>query len=226
MKPCNLLLVDDHVVFRESLKMLLRPHAEFHVVGEASGAAEACAIAASTHADVVLLDMKLNDADGLSVLRELLRQDPGCRILMVTMVDDPVRAAEAFHAGALGYATKDEPFENLAKAIRAVRDGQRYLSPTLSLAEVEEWRKRVPAGDMLSTLTRRERDVFDLVVLGLTSGEIGTRLDISPRTVETHRARILSKLHARSVLDLVRIAAQHGLLPDERNRSGRVRSTS
>jgi two-component system, NarL family, response regulator NreC len=133
------------------------------------------------------------------------------------MVDDPARAAEAFRAGALGYATKDEPFENLAKAIRAVRDGQRYLSATLSSAEVEEWRKRAPAGDMLAVLTRRERDVFDLVVLGRTSGEIGTRLDISPRTVETHRARILQKLHARSVLDLVRIAAQHGLLPDERN---------
>src|SRR3954471_8118196 len=160
MEPCNLVLVDDHAIFRESLKMLLRPHPEFHVAGEAEGAAEAYANAASTHADVVLLDMKLKDVEGLAVLRELLRQDPGYRVLMVTMVDDPARAAEAFHAGALGYATKDEPFENLAKAIRAVRDGQRYLSPTLSSAEVEEWRKRAPAGDMLAVLTRRERDVF------------------------------------------------------------------
>lgn len=217
MEPCNLILIDDHVVFRESLKMLLRPHPEFRVAGEASGVADACAIAASTHADVVLLDIKLQDGEGVTVLRDLLRQDPGYRVLMLTMVDDPARAAEAFHAGALGYATKDEPFENLAKAIRAVRDGQRYLSPTVSSAEVEEWRKRAPSGDVLAVLTRRERDVFDLVVLGWTSGEIGARLDISPRTVETHRARILQKLHARSVLDLVRIAAQHGLLPDERN---------
>jgi two-component system response regulator NreC len=217
MGPCNLVLVDDHQIFRESLKLLLRPHPEFRVAGEASGAAEAYAVMASANPDVVLLDMKLKDAEGLAVLRELLRQNPACRVLMVTMVDDPARAAQAFRAGALGYATKDEPFENVAKAIRAVRDGKHYLSARLSSAEVDEWGRRAPDGDLLSVLTRRERDVFDLVILGLTSAEIGRRLDVSPRTVETHRARILQKLHARSVLDLVRIAAHRGLLPDERN---------
>lgn len=208
MEPCNVLLVDDHVVFRECMKLLLRPCADLRVVGEASGPPDAYQAATSSQADVVLLDLKLREGDGLSVLRELLRRNPACRVLVVTMVDDPARAAEAFEAGALGYVTKDEPFESVADAIRAVRTGARYLSRKLSSAEVEQYRRRPPRADPLGVLTMREREIFDLIVQGLTSAQVGTRLFISPRTVETHRARILEKLGARSVIDLVRLAAR------------------
>jgi DNA-binding NarL/FixJ family response regulator len=214
---CNLLLVDDHPVFRESLKMLLRPHADLRVVGEASDAAEACELAASTGADVVLLDVKLRGSDGMDVLRELRRRDSRSRVLMVTMVDDAARAAEAFEAGALGYATKDEPFESVVTAIRAVHAGRRYLSPVLSRADVDEWVRTQSAGDPLAALTTREREVFDLAVQGLTSAQIGDQLAVSRRTVESHRSRILMKLHARSALDLVRIAARCGVLKDGKN---------
>jgi len=208
MELCNVLLVDDHVVFRDCMKLLLRPCADLRVVGEASGPPDAYQVAISSQADVVLLDLKLREGDGLSVLRELRRRNPACRVLIVTMVDDPARAAEAFEAGALGYVTKDEPFENVAEAIRAVRTGARYLSTRLSSTEVEEWRRRTPRGDPLVVLTMREREIFDLIVQGLTSAQVGVRLFISPRTVETHRARILDKLRARSVIDLVRLAAR------------------
>ena len=210
--PCKLLLVDDHALFRDSLKLAFGPIPGLLVVGEASGAVDACGMASSTHPDVALLDLKLRDGDGLSLIKELRRRVPDVRVLVVSMVDDPCRVAEAFEAGAAGYATKDESFQALAGAIDDVRKGTPYLSSRLSRTEIEMWRKRPPARDSLAALTPRERQVFELVVQGLTSVQIGDRLGTSPRTIETHRIRILNKLHARSVLDLARIAAQRGLL--------------
>jgi DNA-binding NarL/FixJ family response regulator len=209
--PCKLLLVDDHALFRDSLKLAFGPIPGLLVVGEASGAGDACGMASSTHPDVALLDLKLRDGDGLSLIGELRRRVPDLRVLVVSMVDDPCRVAEAFEAGAAGYATKDESFKALAGAIDDVRKGTPYLSSRLSRAEIEMWRKRT-ARDSLAALTPRERQVFELVVQGLTSVQISDRLGTSPRTIETHRIRILNKLHARSVLDLARIAAQRGLL--------------
>jgi DNA-binding NarL/FixJ family response regulator len=204
-------LVDDHALFRDSLKLAFGPIPGLLVVGEASGAGDACGMASSTHPDVALLDLKLRDGDGLSLIGELRRRVPDLRVLVVSMVDDPCRVAEAFEAGAAGYATKDESFKALAGAIDDVRKGTPYLSSRLSRAEIEMWRKRT-ARDSLAALTPRERQVFELVVQGLTSVQISDRLGTSPRTIETHRIRILNKLHARSVLDLARIAAQRGLL--------------
>jgi RNA polymerase sigma factor (sigma-70 family) len=213
-EPCKLLLVDDHVLFRDTLKLAFNPSLDLRVVGEASTIAEARAVATSTAPDVVLLDLNLRDGDGMTLLSELRRHDPDLRILVVTMVDDPGRVAEAFEAGACGYATKDEPFEHLSRAIEAVCNGTPYLSARLSSIEVDACRKRPVARDALSVLTPREREVFELVVQGLTSAQIGERLGTSPRTIETHRIRILHKLHAKSVLDLARIAARTGLLKD------------
>ncbi|MFL5374434.1 MAG: response regulator [Myxococcales bacterium] len=211
LEPCKLLLVDDHVLFRDTLKLAFGPYPNLRVVGEASGFEDACQIAESIRADVALLDLKLRDGDGLKVLSELRRRQPELRVLIVSMVEDPYRVAEAFDAGASGYATKDEPLEHLAQAIQAVCNGTPYLSSRFSSSEVDACRKRA-ARNSIAVLTAREREVFDLVVQGLTSAQIGERLGTSPRTIETHRIRILHKLHAKSVLDLARIAAQRGLL--------------
>jgi len=212
-EPCKLLLVDDHVLFRDSLKLAFRPIPGLVVVGEASGVTDACEMATATKADVALVDLKLRDGDGVKLLSELRRRVPGLRVLVVSMIDDPSRVAEAFEAGAAGYATKDESFEALARAIEDVSKGSAYLSSRLSRSEVDACRKRATARDStIASLTPREREVFELVVQGLTSAQIGDRLGTSPRTVETHRIRILHKLRAKSVLDLARIAAQRGLL--------------
>jgi len=214
----RVVIVDDHAVFRDCLKLLLKPHGEIEVVGEASHLSEALEVVERTSPDVIVLDVKLGNLDGLAVTREILRRDPEARILMLTMVDEPAFAAGAFAAGALGYATKTESSDDVAQAIRAVAERRRYLSRTLSPAAVESEQapSQQSSADPLALLTRREREVFDLTLTGATSGEIGKQLGISARTVETHRARILQKLHVRTTLDLVRLAAKLGLLdPDE-----------
>jgi DNA-binding NarL/FixJ family response regulator len=215
---CTVMLVDDHAVFREGLKLVLEPYDDLTVVAEASGPPEAYAVMEESRPDVIVLDMRLADADGVTVAREMIRRDPRSRILMLTMVDEAAQAAQAFAAGALGYATKDEASAGVARAILAVAARQRYLSPALSPVDVDQEARRVsqPAADPLASLTRREREIFELTLSGATSGEIGRMLVISPRTVETHRGRILHKLHARTTLELVRMAARLGMLGPEK----------
>jgi two-component system, NarL family, response regulator NreC len=210
----RVVIVDDHAVFRDCLKLLLNPHPDIEVVGEASHPTEALEVVSRTSPDVIIIDMKLGGLDGIAVTREILCRDPQARILMLTMLDEPAIAAGAFAAGALGYATKSESSDDVAHAIRTVAERRRYLSRLLSPAAVESQRE-LPAqssADPLAALTRREREVFGLTLTGATSGEIGKQLFISARTVETHRGRILQKLHARTTLDLVRLAAKLGLL--------------
>jgi DNA-binding NarL/FixJ family response regulator len=212
-------LIDDHPVFRQGLKLLLEAQGGPRVVGEASGAAEAMQVVAATRPDVVVLDLVFPGGEsGISIARQLLGQNRMQRILFCTMAKDPSRVADAFEAGALGYVTKDQSAQELLDAVRAVAAGRRYVASALRTEDVEGERRALQERNrQLDLLTPRERQVFDLTIGGLTASAIGAQLSISTRTVETHRARILQKLHARSVLDLVRIAAQHGLLPDERN---------
>jgi two-component system response regulator NreC len=222
----RVVIVDDHAVFRDCLKVLLNPHPDIEVVGEASNIKEALEVVSAALPDVIVIDVKLGALDGIAVTREILRRDSQARILMLTMLDEPAFAAGAFAAGALGYATKSDSSDEVAHAIRTVAERRRYLSRVLSPAAVEKQREppAQPGVDPLATLTRREREVFDLTLTGATSGEIGKQLFISARTVETHRARILHKLHARTTLDLVRLAAKLGLLGSQATADPPVRS--
>jgi len=163
---------------------------------------------------LVLLDLVFPGGEsGLSIARQLLGQDRSQRILFLTMAKEAARVVDAFEAGALGYATKDQSSQELLDAVRAVAAGQRYIGSTLRLEEIEGQRRLLQGRNkQLDVLTPRERQVFDLTVAGLTAATIGGQLSISTRTVETHRARILAKLGAHSATDLVRIAARAGIL--------------
>lgn len=209
-------LVDDHPIFREGLKLLFELHGYPRVVGEASTANAAYELVSATHPDVVVLDLVFPEgASGIAVAQELLQRNPGQRILFLSMVKDEAQVAGALEAGALGYATKDQTAEDLLNAVRAVASGHTYLGSTLRPEKVEEHRRLLrsePRLGQLSSLTVRERQVFDLTVAGLTARDVGDKLSISARTVETHRARILRKLGAHSASDLVRLAARAGLL--------------
>ena len=214
---CTVVIIDDHAVLRDGLKLLLRKHADIQVVGEAGGFPEAFELLDRLRPDVIMLDMVLDSAtDGVVAAREILRRDPGARILMLTMMDEPSAAAEAFAAGALGYATKNQASDDLSHAIHTVAERHRYLSPIISQAEVDRALTAQTASHPLAILTQREREVFDLLLLGGTSIEMGQKLFISPRTVETHRAHILHKLGARTTVDLVRLAAKLGLIGSAR----------
>ena len=209
-------VVDDHRLFREGLRALLLTQPDFQLVGEASQAQDAYALVDQTQPDVLLLDVSLPLASGVSVAREVLRRQPHQRILALSMFADEEHVAQAFEVGVLGYASKDVSAPELFGAIRSVAQGQAYLAPGISRVVLDECirmrRNGRGAGTPMQALTHREREIFDLAVRGLSNQDIASQLCISKRTVETHRGRIMRKLHVHSATDLVRLAARHGLL--------------
>jgi RNA polymerase sigma factor (sigma-70 family) len=204
-------VVDDHTLFRQGLRMLLEEDAGLQVVAEAGDPQSAIESVDRVDPDVVLLDLVIPPSSGTEIARELRRRKQSRNILMLTMRVDAESAARSFDAGARGFAGKDEAPEDLRRAIRTVATGGTYLCPQLEPALVAAKRN---AADALHPLTAREREVFHLIVVGMSNQAIASRLGISRRTVETHRARILQKVRAHSSVDLVRFAARNGLLPD------------
>jgi two-component system, NarL family, response regulator NreC len=212
----KLAIVDDHRLFREGMRALLSTQPDFQLVGEASQAQDAYALVDHAQPDVLILDLSLPLASGVSVAREVLRRQPRQRILALSMFADEEHVAQALEVGVLGYASKDLAASELFSAIRAVGAGQAYLGPGISRVVLEEYMRMRRTGRAPETplrgLTQREREIFDLAVRGLSNQDIATQLCISKRTVETHRGRIMRKLHVHSATDLVRLAARHGLL--------------
>ena len=210
-------VVDDHDLFRAGLRALLAGTSDLQVVGEARTARQAYTVIEATKPDVVVLDVSLAGTDGIAVTRELVRRGVGCRVLMLTMHAVPDCAVRALQAGATGYALKDEPADAALRAIRATAAGERYLSPRLPVAEIEEQlqtRRSAPTAGTppLQGLSRREREIFAMVVRGMANRKIATELCISVKTVETHRAHINKKLGVHSGTELVRLAALYGVI--------------
>jgi DNA-binding NarL/FixJ family response regulator len=209
-------LVDDHPVFREGMVALLAGHPDLKVVGQASDARDAFDVISISAPDVVVLDLILPGRSGIDIARDLLQRHPQQRMLALTMLRDQLHVNQAFDAGFLGYAMKDESARELVHAIRTVSLRRQYLAPGILPPGADGqarggWaatRRDAP----LQALTPREREIFDLTIEGITTAEIATRLFISRRTVETHRGRVLHKLGAHSAIDLVRLAARLGLL--------------
>lgn len=204
-------LVDDHPMFRAGLRVLLARDSRLHIVAEASSVSEAVAIAAQHPLDVAVVDMVMPHAGGLELVRQLRAVQPGCKILGLSMLEEPVRIAEMLRAGAAGYALKSQPIEEINEAIHTVLGDVRYLAPQLAHGALHA----LLATDTpfpVETLTPRERVVFDLLVRGGTNDVIARRLEIARCTVETHRRHIMHKLEAASIVDLVRVAMRHGLI--------------
>ena len=204
-------VIDDHELFRDGLKAVLHTSGrDVEVVGESATAHAGLAMVMRTRPDVALVDVALPDGDGMTVARELVR-DQICRVMVVSMHDQPELAREAVAAGAQGYALKALPAAELLSGLETVARGGRYIAPSLAAALAS------PGGvngfGALRSLTSRERDVFRLAVRGASNDAIARELRISRKTVETHRARVNTKLDVHSAADLVRFAARHGLLP-------------
>jgi len=202
-------LIDDHPIFRDVVKLLFEQRGGPKVVAEASEPGEALDLVSATRPDVVLLDMVFStETGGVELAKKLLARNPAQRILFVSMVKDAAKVADAIRAGALGYVTKDQTPAELFHAVSEVLAGHQYITERIASAE----RRSPQRPEVLATLTARERQVFDLVVGGLSSRSIANRLSISPRTVETHRSRVMAKLGVHTAADLVRFAARLGLL--------------
>lgn len=202
----QVLLVDDHPIVRGGVISALR-QAGHGVAGCATTEGDALAAFEALSPDVVVLDIRLAEGSGLEVVRRLRAEHGDApRVVMFTAHEEPEIVAAAVQAGANGYVTKTVGPTHLVQAIEAVSRGERYLCPRA--AEVVELQRRAPRAGQL---TPRERQVVELIASGLSSKEIGERLGISWRTVDTHRGRAMRKLRTRNVADLVRWAIASGL---------------
>jgi DNA-binding NarL/FixJ family response regulator len=211
MPAIKLTLVDDHRMFRAALAQVLSERG-FAVVGQADDAAACFASLATERPDVLLLDLRLPGMDGVTVARNLTAQGTGPKVMIVSAYAEQSDVDEAWAAGAHGYVSKAADVDQLADGIRAVAAGERWLAPGLPSPRTAGRSRRPLATGPLAQLSARERDVFRQVVRGQTARQIAQALGIGIKTVETHRERILKKLAVHSVVDLVRLAAQHHLL--------------
>lgn len=202
----RLAIVDDHPVFRCGLAAILARVDDFEIVGEAGSVEEAIRLVRMP-LDVVILDVNLSDGGtGVTVAARIKEAQPRCRILALSASNDPHIVAAMFRAGATGFALKSSDVDDIVQAIYTVRSGTVYLPPAGDGAIAPEL---APQGDRpLQTLTRREREIFDLMIGGQSNKEIGARLFISVRTVETHRFRLMNKLAARTMAELVRLSVR------------------
>ncbi len=217
----RVVLVDDHVAFRESFRIAIWHEASISVVGEASAAREVYPLVEAQKPDLVVADLMLKDTDGISVARELSRRGVATRLMLLTMHSNALFVRDAFEAGVIGYALKEQPLAEIIEAMKQVATGERYLSARLGQIPLPRARASVSerasyAG--LDQLSRREREIFGRIIQGLSSREIATSLCISLKTVETHRSHINRKLGVHSPAELIRLAALKGLLAGQPTR--------
>ena len=207
-------LCDDHAVVRSGLRRILEAEADLEVVGEAGSVKEAVALAADSRPDVFVMDVGLPDGSGINATAEVLRVSPATRVLVLTVHDDIAYLRRAFEAGAVGYLVKEAADIELVLAVRQVASGKQYVHPALGAALLAPDAPPARVGGPGGELSDRELEVLRMIALGLTNAEIGERLYVSVRTIETHRSHIHEKLNVRNRAELVRRARAAGLLED------------
>jgi two-component system response regulator NreC len=209
----RILIADDHGVLRAGLRALLKAEPNLEVVGEAADGAEALRLASAVQPDIVLMDISMPDGGGIEATRRLRELLPEVRVLILTVHDDKSMVQEAIQAGAAGYILKRAAESELVNAIQAVSRGDMYVHLPMTRA-LQAAAIAMPASDRVAaeTLTPREIEVLRLIARGHTNRQIANLLNLSVRTVESHRANLMDKLDLHSRVELVRYAAQHGLL--------------
>ncbi|MBT2234034.1 response regulator transcription factor [Nonomuraea sp. NEAU-A123] len=218
----RVLVADDQALLRGSFRVLVDSEPDLMVVGEAATGAEAVAVALEERPDVVLMDVRMPEMDGIEATRRI---GDVARVLIVTMFDLDAYVYDALRAGASGFLLKDTPPADLVAAIRVVASGEALLAPTVTRRLIEEF-TRTPASlevKGLHGVTEREREVLTLIARGLSNSEITAHLHLSLATVKTHIGRLLAKLDARDRAQLVIVAYESGLVSAVRTGEGRER---
>ena len=209
----GILLVDDHKIVREGLRTLLERQPGLKVVAEAADGDTAVRLARQHRPDLIIMDITLPGLNGIEATRKILAANPRTKVIALSMHSDRRFVLEILKSGAKAYLLKDSAFDELATAIGAVRDGRTYLSSHIADLVVQDAVCR-PAGrrrSAFSVLTSREREVLQLLAEGRATKEIAAQLDVSIKTIETHRKQIMDKLDVHSIAELTKYAIREGL---------------
>jgi DNA-binding NarL/FixJ family response regulator len=208
----TILLVDDHKIMRDGLSSLLSQEADIEVVGETDSGRKAVSLVRKLNPDIVIMDITMPDLNGIDATHQILSEKPEARVIALSMHSEKHFVAEMFKAGARGYLLKECAFQELIQAIHCVVANKIFLSPGIAGLIMEDYVAQLTEGDSSpNELTYREREVLQLIAEGHTTKQMAKRMNISVKTVETHRRKIMKKLNVRSVAELTKAAILQGL---------------
>ena len=209
----RIVLADDHKILRAGLRAMIVEQPDMEVVGEAENGRTAVNLARTLSPDVVVMDIGMPDLNGIEATRQIVAEVPGVKIIGLSMYSDRRYVAGLFGAGASGYLLKDIEFEELIEAIQAVVAGQVYVSSGVTGVVIEDYVHRISGNEAggTSVLTPREREVLQLLVEGRSTKQIAYELEVSIKTVESHRYRVMEKLDLHNIADLTKYAIRAGL---------------
>jgi DNA-binding NarL/FixJ family response regulator len=208
----RVVLADDHTLVRSGIRRILEAHSGFEVVGEAADGIEALALVREAAPDVIVLDLNMPGSGGLDALPALKLAQPSLKVVVLSMHAGREYVSRAMKGGADAYLLKDSAVQDLVAAVEAVLVGKSYFSPFIQALMAELLRGETREPSRGTTLTDREREVLGWLARGLSSKEVAQRLDISVRTVETHRANLMHKLGVKSVALLIQVALREGII--------------
>ena len=215
MPKLRLLLGDDHTLMRQGLRKILEERPEWEVIAEVGDGREAVKKCLALKPDVAVLDVAMPLLNGIDATQQIVRKVPETKVLVLSMYSDEAYVTRALQAGATGYMLKDSAGKDLLKGIASVAAGQAYFSPAIASLMLDDYVRRVAGSgvvDRYATLSEREREIFQLIAEARTNKEVAELLEISPATVETHRARILQKLDIHNTAELVLYAVRRGVI--------------
>ena len=209
----RILLADDHKITREGLVSLISKQSDMEVVAEAENGREAVGLSKDFRPDVIIMDVSMPGLNGIEATKQILSEDENVKVIALSMHSDNLFVSEMLKSGASGYMLKDCAFEELDRAIREVVGGNTYLSPMISGTVVEDYLRKLNKSDTGESgiLSDREREVLQLLAEGQSMKQIGLKLFISAKTVETHRRQIMNKLDMYTVAELTKYAIRKGL---------------
>jgi len=207
----RIVLADDHGVVRDGLRVLLEAQSDIQVVGDAANGREAMRVTQQLHPDVVVMDIAMPELNGIEATLQIHDVSPSTQVLVLSMHSTTEHIFRALQAGARGYLLKDSAGAEVVDAVRAVHAGRRYLSQKIASAVIDDYISDRQRASPLDSLSRRERQILQMVAEGKSSAEAAVILFLSPKTVDTYRSRMMQKLGIADVPSLVKFAIQHGV---------------
>jgi len=211
----RILLADDHTIVRQGLRKVIEERADWEVVAEAGDGREAVRLAEQLHPDLAILDVAMPLLNGIEATRQITKRLPRTRVLVLSMYADEAYVTQMVQAGASGYLLKDSADVDLLKAVDETAAGRTYFSPSISRVMLDDYARQVgdtALVDRFESLSGREREIFQLIAEAKTNKEIAALLNVSPSTVETHRAHVMEKLNLHSAAEIVLYAVRRGVI--------------